>query len=85
MEKFNRRWFFTDYKSREYTQYDKFEDMMNYKSFSEGNFLEFSIKFGDKVHKYFRSYNKVQNVLSNIGRFLKYIQIIFHVICMFFL
>jgi len=80
----DRGWIFTNYKKREYTQYDKSEDMISFKSSSDGNFLEFSIKFGDKITKYYRTYTKAQTIISNIGGFLRFIEVVFRVICYIF-
>jgi hypothetical protein len=80
----DRGWIFTNFKSREYTQYDKSEDMISFKSSSDGNFLEFSIKFGDKITKYYRTYTKAQTIISNIGGFLRFIEVVFRVICYIF-
>ena len=80
----DRGWIFTNYKSKEYTQYDKSEDMISFKSSSDGNFLEFSIKFGDKITTYYRTYTKAQTIISNIGGFLRFIEFIFRVLCYIF-
>ena len=77
-------WLFSNFINQQLTQYDKSEDMISFKSSSDGNFLEFSIKFGDKITKYYRTYTKAQTIISNIGGFLRFIEVVFRVICYIF-
>ncbi len=80
----DRGWIFDNYKDKDYFQYDYNEDMFSFKSSVKGNFLEFSIKFGDKIKKFYRTYTKAATVISNIGGFLKFIQTSFHILCYIF-
>ena len=82
--KSDRGWIFDNYKDKDYFQYDYNEDMFSFKSSVKGNFLEFSIKFGDKIKKFYRTYTKAATVISNIGGFLKFIQTSFHILCYIF-
>ena len=82
--KSDRGWIFTNYKNKEYIQNDYSENMFSFKSSVKGNFLEFSIKFGDKIQTFYRTYTKAATVLSNIGGFLKFIQTSFHILCYIF-
>ena len=77
-------WIFPNIYSQQYSQYDHTEDMISLKSAQKGNFLEFSMKFANKVQKYIRSYTKAQTVISNIGGFIKCIQSCFWVISYIF-
>ena len=82
--KSDRGWIFTNYKNKEYIQNDYSENMFSFKSSVKGNFLEFSIKFGDKIQTFYRTYTKAATALSNIGGFLKLIQTSFHILCYIF-
>ena len=67
-------WIFPNIDTEKYAQYDHTEDMISLKSAQKGNFLEFSMKYSDKVQRYIRTYTKAQTVISNIGGFIKFIQ-----------
>lgn len=73
-------WIFPNIDTQKYAQYDHTEDMVSLKSAQKGNFLEFSMKYSDKVQRYFRTYTKAQTVISNIGGFIKFIQSVFWII-----
>ena len=73
-------WIFPNIDTEKYAQYDHTEDMISLKSAQKGNFLEFSMKYSDKVQRYIRTYTKAQTVISNIGGFIKFIQSIFWII-----
>ena len=70
--------------TKEYVQYNHNEDMISFKSSGNGDFLEFSIKFADKITKYLRTYTKAQTVISNIGGFLKFVQTTFWILSYIF-
>ena len=76
---------FNDIENKEYVQYDHNEDMLSFKASKNGNFLEFSIKFADKITHYSRSYTKAQTVISNIGGFVKFIQTSFWILSYIFI
>ena len=71
---------FNEIENKEYVQYDHNEDMISFKASGNGDFLEFSIKFADKITKFSRSYTKAQTVISNIGGFVKFIQTSFWIL-----
>ena len=73
-----------DIESEEYAQYDHNEDMLSFKKSGNGDFLEFSIKFADKITKFSRTYTKAQTVISNIGGFLKFVQTTFWILSYIF-
>jgi len=73
-------WIFPNIDTEKYAQYDHTEDMISLKSAQKGNFLEFSMKYSDKVQRYIRTYTKAQTVISNIGGFIKFIQSVFWII-----
>ena len=77
-------WIFPNIYTKQYSQYDHTEDMISLKSTQKGNFLEFSIKYADKIQRYMRTYTKAQTVISNIGGFIKFIQSCFWVISYIF-
>jgi hypothetical protein len=64
---------FDDINNKEFSIFDHSEDMFSLKKDNE-YFFEISVKFADRIKEYFRSYTKVQNVICNIGGFLKFIQ-----------
>ena len=76
---------FNDRDYKEYVQYDHNEDMLSFKYPENGNFLEFSIKFADKITHFSRSYTKAQTVISNIGGFVKFIQTSFWILSYIFI
>ena len=76
---------FNEIENKEYVQYDHNEDMLSFKSSGNGDFLEFSIKFADKITLFSRSYTKAQTVISNIGGFVKFIQTTFWVLSYIFI
>ena len=76
---------FNEEENKEYVQYDHNEDMLSFKASENGNFLEFSIKFADKITHYSRSYTKAQTVISNIGGFVKFIQTSFWILSYIFI
>ena len=71
---------FNEIENKEYAQYDHNEDMLSFKALENGGFLEFSIKFADKITKFSRSYTKAQTVISNIGGFIQFIQTSFWIL-----
>ena len=71
---------FNEIEKNEYAQYDHNEDMLSFKALENGGFLEFSIKFADKITKFSRSYTKAQTVISNIGGFIQFIQTSFWIL-----
>ena len=75
---------FNEIENKEYAQYDHNEDMLSFKALENGGFLEFSIKFADKITKFSRSYTKAQTVISNIGGFIQFIQTSFWILSFLF-
>ena len=75
---------FNEIENKEYAQYDHNEDMLSFKALENGGFLEFSIKFADKITKFSRSYTKAQTVISNIGGFIQFIQTSFWILSYIF-
>ena len=75
---------FNEIENKEYAQYDHNEDVLSFKAFENGGFLEFSIKFADKITKFSRSYTKAQTVISNIGGFIQFIQTSFWILSYLF-
>ena len=75
---------FNEIEKNEYAQYDHNEDMLSFKALENGGFLEFSIKFADKITKFSRSYTKAQTVISNIGGFIQFIQTSFWILSYIF-
>ena len=71
---------FNEIENKEYAKYDHNEDMLSFKALENGGFLEFSIKFADKITKFSRSYTKAQTVISNIGGFIQFIQTSFWIL-----
>jgi len=76
---------FNEIENKEYVQYDHNEDMLSFKQSEHGDFLEFSIKFADKITHFSRSYTKAQIVISNIGGFVKFIQTTFWILSYIFI
>ncbi len=76
---------FNEIENKEYAQYDHNEDMLSFKALENGGFLEFSIKFADKITKFSRSYTKAQTVISNIGGFIQFIQTSFWILSYIFI
>ena len=75
---------FSKKQTKEFVQYNHNEDMLSFKESGNGDFLEFSIKFADKITKYSRTYIKAQTVICNIGGFFKFVQTTFWILSYFF-
>ena len=75
---------FENIKEKNFTQFDYSTDMISFKQNNNSNFMEISIKYSDKNEEIYRTYLKVQNVISQIGGFINSIYTTFSLINYFF-